>query len=295
MEVLTTALTNEDFSIKMIQIEDRISKLESALSEISGNTTAVLSDIRTVLTELENPMNYLKGLGIDEVVLTMTENVMEKKLKEFLEKRLDVLVRSFVENKLKEIVEPIIMKCLQEQAHIMIEEKIKEMKDKGILKVPIDTNELKNALDEKLKEFINSEKLNSMLKEIIGNIISGERLFGDQLFKEIPKQLNDLKNSSSNTGSIVGLTACASILIQMFGKSGAEKIVEECYRIGWLSDEVKSSLLRVLSVINSENISESKDPNIRDYIVAMFLFDKLTKGASDLDFIMVLKLLKPGV
>lgn len=295
MEVLTTALTNEDSSIKMIQIEDRISKLESALSEISGNTTAVLSDIRTVLTELENPMNYLKGLGIDEVILTMTENVMEKKLKEFLEKRLDILVRSFVENKLKEIVEPIIMKCLQEQVHVIIEEKIKEMKDRGILKVPIDVNELKNVLDEKLTELINSEKLNSILKEIIGNIINEDRLFGDQLLKEIPKQLSNLKNSSNNVGSIVGLTACASILIQMFGKPGAEKIIEECYRIGWLSDEVKSSLLRVLSVINSENITEPKDPNIRDYIVAMFLFDKLAKGASDLDFIMVLKLLKPGV
>lgn len=289
--MLTTAITGEDLNIKLIQIEDRISKVENTISEISASTSAVLSDIKTVLSELENPMNYLKGLGIDEVILTMTENIMEKKLKEFLEKRLETLVRSIVENKLKEIVEPLIVKCLQEQAQALIEEKIKEMKEKGILKASIDVDELKRVLDDKLNEIVNQEKLKSMLEELVKGIISE-----DNGAVESNEKQDEIKASSiQNAKSMVGITACASALIQMFGKSGAEKIVEECYKTGWLSDEVKSSLLRVLSMIDSNNAPEYKEPTIKDYVVAMFLFDKLTKGAPDIDFVMTLKLLKEGV
>lgn len=287
--MLTTALTGEDLNIKLIQIEDRINKLENTISEISKSTSAVLSDIKTVLSELENPMNYLKGLGIDEVILTMTENIMEKKLKEFLEKRLEALVKSIVENKLKDIVEPIILKCLQEQAQVMIEEKIKEMKEKGILKVPIDVDELKRALNDKLNEIVDHNRIKSTLKEVVESIINED--YG--IMKDYEGQLD--KPTSNNTKSIVGITACASALIQMFGKSSAEKIVEECYKTGWLSDDVKSSLLRVMSMIDPNNTSEFKEPSIRDYVVAMFLFDKLVRGAPDIDFIMALKLLKTGV
>ncbi|MEM4479464.1 MAG: hypothetical protein QXV07_05410 [Candidatus Methanomethylicaceae archaeon] len=291
MEVLTTALTSEDSNIKLIQIEDRINKLENIISEISKSTSAILSDIKTVLSELENPMNYLKNLGIDEVILTMTENIMEKKLKEFLEKRLETLVKSIVENKLNEIVEPIVLKCLQEQAQIMIEEKIKEMKEKGILKIPIDVDELKRVLDNKLNEIVNPDLLKSMLKEVVEKTINED--YGI-IKNNNEKQLNEIK-PLSNTKSIIGITACASALIQMFGKSNAERIIEECYKTGWLSDDMKISLLRALSMINSNNSSEYKEPTIKDYVVAMFLFDKLVRGAPDIDFIMTLKLLKTGV
>ncbi|MEM1856172.1 MAG: hypothetical protein QXG70_04295 [Candidatus Methanomethylicaceae archaeon] len=237
----TTALTSEDSNIKLIQIEDRINKLENIISEISKSTSAILSDIKTVLSELENPMNYLKNLGIDEVILTMTENIMEKKLKEFLEKRLETLVKSIVENKLNEIVNPDLLKSMLKE---VVEKTINE--DYGIIK---NNNE---------------------------------------------KQLNEIK-PLSNTKSIIGITACASALIQMFGKSNAERIIEECYKTGWLSDDMKISLLRALSMINSNNSSEYKEPTIKDYVVAMFLFDKLVRGAPDIDFIMTLKLLKTGV
>ncbi|MEM2002954.1 MAG: hypothetical protein QXT77_09940, partial [Candidatus Methanomethylicaceae archaeon] len=114
----------EDLGMKVLQLEEKTNKLESAFSRISKESAAVLTDIRAVLSELENPMNYLKGLGIDEVMITMAENITEKKLKEFMEKRLEGLVRTVVEGKLKEILESMVIKCIQEQAGSIIEAKI---------------------------------------------------------------------------------------------------------------------------------------------------------------------------
>jgi len=100
-------------------------------------------------SELDNPMNYLKGLGIDEVMISMAENITEKKLTEFMERKLDDYTKSVVEGKLKESTDQLVKKFVEEQIGGIIEGKIKEMKDKGILKVPINPEELKKAMEEK--------------------------------------------------------------------------------------------------------------------------------------------------
>jgi len=316
----------EDLGMKLLQLEEKANKLEASFLKISKETESVLSDVRTVLTELENPMNYLKGLGIDEVMLTMAENITEKKLKEFMEKRLEGLVRTVVEGKLKEVIEGMITKFVQEQATSLIEAKIREMKENGLLKVPIDVDELKRALDEKLKEVVNSGELKPLVEDVVRESMNAEAkkiieeklkenldilrsaLFED-LMKDLSGPIDQLKKATvpapnsrnnkartpdegpSNT-SIVGITACASALIQIFGKRGAERAVEEYYRMGWFSDEVKSSLLRALSTLNYKGFPEERDADMKEHLVVTYLFDKLMKSAPDIDFLITLNLLK---
>ncbi|MCX8182683.1 MAG: hypothetical protein N3D12_06145 [Candidatus Methanomethyliaceae archaeon] len=309
--------------MKILQLEEKTNKLEIAFSKISKESAAVLTDIRAVLSELENPMNYLKGLGIDEVMLTMAENITEKKLKEFMEKRLEGLVRTVVEGKLKEILESMVIKCIQEQAGSIIEAKIREMKEKGLLNVPINVEELKKALDDKLKDFVNSgdfkpqfEKLvRDFMKEETNKIIQSEckenldslrSLLFEDLMKAISdpiskgggqraakngKNIGEISGEGAQSTSLVGIMACANVLINIFGRRGAERAVDEYYRMGWFSESLKSSLLRALSVINSKDAPEVREAKDHEHLVVTYLFEKLTKGAPDTDFLITLGLL----
>ncbi|MGC8936335.1 MAG: hypothetical protein ACP5KV_03090 [Candidatus Methanomethylicaceae archaeon] len=313
----------EDIGIKLLQLEEKTNKLEAAISGISKETNSVLSDVRTVLTELENPMNYLKGLGMDEVMLTMAENITEKKLKEFMEKRLESLVRTVVEGKLKESLEAMITKFVQEQSGPIIEAKIKEMREKGLLKVPIDVEDLKRALDERpdvltseqvklilethLRDLVREEAKKVLDEKMKESLTSLKSALLDDLMKDLSDPLDQLKrmNLSQNknisyetptgdaqTTSIVGITACASALMQIFGRRGAERVVEEYYKMGRLSDDVKSSLLRALSVINSKGLPEERETDFKDHLVVTYLFDKLVRNAPDIDFLIALNLMK---
>ncbi|MDD1776211.1 MAG: hypothetical protein LUP94_02530 [Candidatus Methanomethylicus sp.] len=353
---------SEDVGMKVLRLEEKTSKLENTVSEMSHETRAVLSDVRNILTDLDNPLNYLKGLGIDEVILTMADNIVENKLKEFMEKRVDSLVKTIVDGKMKQAVNEIMAKFIDEQLGSIIELKVSELKDKGMLNVPIDMNALKAALGEKLGEALNSpemqDDMQSRMKEYF-KIELEERLekeikeklekqFKDSVKEELEEILKEggvlqesmklfrgspplpeggtapLLNQSSfafqqpkNRGgttpeatikdnallstneptpvvgvSIVGLTACAAALMKIFGRKGAQNVIEDYYRKGWFSEEVKSALLNVVSVVNSKDIPEEQEVAISDHITIAYLFDKLKKGSSDLDFLVVLNLLK---
>jgi archaellum component FlaD/FlaE len=320
----------EDAGMKLLQLEEKTNKLENALTEISKETRAVLGDVRTVLTDLENPMNYLKGLGIDEVMLTMAENITEKKLKEFMEKRLESLVRTVVEGQLKEMVDGHIAKFVEEQVGSIIEGKIREMKEKGILKVPIDVDELKRALDSKLAEVMGSDAVKGNFNETIQQSIKSEiekltkqngalqesmrNEFEGMLKKETSRirdelldPVNQIQNSAPSVikkeeerklakqptagVSLVGLTACAGSLMHIFGRRGAERAVDDYYRMGWFSDETKSSLLRIMSIINTKRMPDDNEVSINDHVIATYLFEKLGNGGNDIDFIAILNLL----
>jgi len=324
----------EDTGMKLIQLEEKTNKLENALAEISKETRAVLGDVRTILTDLENPMNYLKGLGIDEVMLTMAENITEKKLKDFMEKRLEALVKTVVEGKLKEMVDSLIAKFIEEQVGSIIEGKIKEMKEKGILKVPIDVDELKKALDSKLTEAISSGEIRGNFEESIQQSVKAEvekftkesstlqesmkSEFEKMLTNEvtrIPEEISLIDQSQSQSRapgepplaakkelgkksevpgeaeiSLVGLTACAGALMQIFGRRGAERSIDEHYRMGRCGEDMRSSLLRVMCTINSRSLPEDNEGTVADHMTANYLFEKLANGGTDMDFVMVLNL-----
>ncbi|MEJ5292635.1 MAG: hypothetical protein WHS82_03475 [Candidatus Methanosuratincola sp.] len=311
----------EDIGMKVIQLEERANKLENAMAEMSQETRAVLNDVRVVLTELENPMNYLKGLGIDEVMLTMAENITENKLKEFMEKRLEALVRTVVEGRLKETVNELIAKFMNEQVGGIIEGKVREMKEKGILNVPINVDELKAALDERLSEAIDLEELGKKIMKVM------EEKFSDSIRSKIESDLKEglLREVLSEIGregtsaapsrnqsreqvkgmpqqpfqaaggvTMVGVTACASALVKMFGRRGAERVVDDNYRLGRISEETRSILIRAMSIIassESPDAVQEKVAGTEEHMVVTYLFEKLSNGGTDMDFIIAMNLL----
>ncbi|MBS7620235.1 hypothetical protein KEJ21_06300 [Candidatus Bathyarchaeota archaeon] len=267
-------------------------------------------------------MNYLKGLGIDEVMLTMAENITEKKLKEFMEKRLESLVRTVVEGKLKESLESMVIKCIQDQAGSIIEAKIKEMKEKGLLNVPINVDELKKTLEDKIKDLMISEEIKPQFEKIINDFIkegaykiiqaelnenfdSLRSLLFEDLMKALSNPIGkverggstkDGKNAelsveSRQSTTLLGIIACANVLINIFGKRGAERAVEEYYRMGWFSESLRSSLFGALSLVNSKDAPEVREAKNHEYLVVTYLFEKLTRGAPDTDFLIILELL----
>ena len=302
----------EDMSMKLISLEEKTNKLENIVTEISKEVHSVLTDVRTVTTDLENPLNFLQGLGIDEVMLSMAENITENKLKDFMEKKLESLTKTVVEGKLKELVDQMVRKFIDEQIGMMIEGKIKELKAKGELKLPLDSEELQKAMEEKIKQIIKIDDIkSSILIEIektikmdLENQLKSELESFRQKFPEMfqaqdseatshdqrqsAKKTGHQKNSNNEVG-VIGLTACASALLQICGRRGAERAIDDHYTMGWISEEHRAALIRIMSLLNSREI-EDKGIKLNDNAVIAYLFEKISSG-TDADFMMVLNLL----
>lgn len=328
----------EDIGMKVIQLEEKTNKLEGAVAEISKETRAVLNDVRVVLTDLENPMNYLKGLGIDEVMLSMAENITENKLKEFMEKRLEALVRTVVEGKLKETVNNLIVEFMEKEVGSIIEGKVREMKEKGMLKVPIDVEELRNALDNKLSEALESgnfDRLVDRMKEDLFESLKGElgsKLAKDrqtveslkaalkqEILAELAAQGQTVHQCESDKGptfggvvappqhkekeaqkhpvSAVGTTACAAALVRIFGRRGAERVVDDNYRLGRINEDTRSSLMRSISIMcagETVDVQYERESTVEDHLLVTYMFERLGNGGRDLDFVVLTNLLGNG-
>jgi len=218
-------MQEEDIQTKIFKLEDRVASLEQMLNSTVGDAKQVLTDVRAILSELENPMNYLKSLGIDEVMLSMAEQITEAKLKEFMDRKISALIKTMVEGRIKDA----------------ISSKVKEVLD----------DELKKALGEtvqdvkKLLELLNGEELIKALEERIPQVVNPDKIKEDilnELSKEIDSKISDLK-SSLETIKLSGRSK------EDQSTSGAENNI--AYRNSKMSQPLESKSLRLYEVVLS--------------------------------------------
>jgi len=168
----------EDLPTKVFKLEDRVASLEQTLNGMVNDAKQVLTDVRTVLSELENPMNYLKGLGIDEVMLSMAEQITEAKLKEFMDRKISALIKTMVEGRIKDIISSKVKEVLDDELKKTLGEAVQDVR--------------------KLIELLNSEDFIKALEEKIPQVISPDKIKEEilnELSKEIDSKINDLKSS----------------------------------------------------------------------------------------------------
>jgi len=80
-----------------------VAALESAVNKLKESMEKVLIDVRTFLSELENPIDYLSQLGLDE----LAASVMDGKLREF-EARIRSIVDKLLEEKLESYIKNVL-------------------------------------------------------------------------------------------------------------------------------------------------------------------------------------------
>jgi len=214
--------------LRLAKIEEKVNALEKAIEEITQQTKQVLMDTRTILSELDNPLNYLRSLGLDEVTLGM------------------------VEDKIKEITDKELKKFREEiKALATQQEKLQKEQDEQT------TYEL---------------KANSS-----------------------PEVLNTRQHTqvqqNQNIDETISLIVCTGYLLYTFGKKALEKVLDDYAKRGWISDEVKLSITRVASIMDSTSFPDEREVGIEDHIIATYLLDKLTKGGNSIDFMVILLLL----
>ncbi len=241
----------EELETRIKALEERVERLENSLNSITEEVRSVLIDVRSTLSELDNPLNYIRELGIGDLI----ESTIEDKLKEIIEAKLKDLRRE-LRGKLT-----------------------KETSAKGEAEKSEKT-EKKRKIQEQPRE-LESEK---------SKIESGsatQKIPLEASFREIVEQ----KFRVNTYNEILNLIACAGCLTYIFGKKGVEKVLDEYSRRGWISHDVKLSLLHVASMLNLNDIPDEKEIGIEDHLIAMYLLDKLCRRAPVTEFIIILLLL----
>jgi len=243
----------EELEIKLKALEERVGSFEKNINEVTSEVRNVLIDIRSTLSELDNPFNYLKELGLESLL----KSTIEEKLSEFVETRLKDLKKK-LEEKIAKAKIPTEQN--EEQATIPTTQKMPETQ-------------------QKVRQ-ITRKETQLPLKRILGSVIPQKRL-----------TLTQESYSAIPLDEVLGLLSCAGCLIYIFGKRGAEKILDEYTRRGWIPDDVKLALLRASSILRLEDVPEEKEVGIEDHLIAMYLLNKLCDGAPLTEFLVVLLLL----
>ena len=81
-----------DLDLRLMRLEERVLALEGSVKGTIERVNGLLADIRAMLSELDNPLNFLKDLGLSDLILSITEG----KLKEMLETRFEELKEEIV-------------------------------------------------------------------------------------------------------------------------------------------------------------------------------------------------------
>lgn len=171
----------EDIQTKIFKLEDRVASLEQTLNSMVSDAKQVLTDVRAILSELENPMNYLKGLGIDEVMLSMAEQITEAKLKEFMDRKISALIKTMIESKVKDTITSKVKEVLDEELKKSLGEAAQDVKK---LVEMLNSQDFLKALEEKISQVINPEKIKQELLE--------------EVTKELNTKIEEVKSSLNN-------------------------------------------------------------------------------------------------
>lgn len=163
---------------------------------------------------------------------------------------------------------------------------------------------VESTIEDKLQEFMSS-KLKDIIKDI-KKTVPQEKI--EDSLKEPIKQFKDanIKQFEVNKEGIITkypfieseplkLLICAGCLLYLFGKKGAEKVLDDYSMRGWISNDIKTSLTRVLSMLNADRIPDNVDIRIEDHLIAMCILSKLDGGGPISELFAMFLLLTRGV
>ena len=68
----------EDLSAELLELKRRIGGVEQNIASLSNALKNTLTDIRTIISELDNPFNILRSVGVDQLLEKCIEHVKEE-------------------------------------------------------------------------------------------------------------------------------------------------------------------------------------------------------------------------
>lgn len=72
---------NQEELIREVEnLKKRVEKLESQINQLSGPLTQMVIDVRTMLSEIENPFNYLSQMGFSDLIKNLGSKPAEQKI-----------------------------------------------------------------------------------------------------------------------------------------------------------------------------------------------------------------------
>jgi len=232
----------------------------------------------------------------------MTESYEELEFKvKALEERIAKL-----ENELNSVVDEVRTVLVDVRSTISeLDNPLNYIKELGLSSL------IESAIEEKLEKIID-DKLKEIRKEVKEKISQVKTLKQPEEKKEEkkhtkPSQLElspygiDLKlnkslerlvrESSTSIDKILSMLTCAGCLVYIFGKRGVERVLDEYAKRGWITHDLKLTLLQISSLLELDGLPDEKETGIEDHLIVMYLLDKLHRGAPLTDFIVLLLLL----
>jgi len=173
-------------------------------------------------------------------------------------------------------------------------------------------SELENPINY-VKELGIGELVSDLVKEHLKQFIAENRRLRELVSRgreaveeasERPQELSEAPQNpqtaqavrASEAGQVVrsspiGFVECAGFLLRAFGRKGAEMVLSRYSDAGWVTQHVKESVLKAMSVLNSLNVPEEREAGVMEHIMALYFLKKLESSLDGVDIMMLQSLL----
>jgi len=323
------SLDNKEVLSEVTDLKRRVDLMEKEFKKLSEALKNTLVDVRALVTELDNPFNMLRSIGVDklfEKAMEKAEEEINKAKKEELSKR--IAKKALGEDKDKNEHPPIVVKAIPTSSQHTVEatsttEKIVNSKGTRSNKPLVENQKItKNSVSSALTNE-NDYKKSSLIKrkhiantptKFLKETIPLEGLENVMTFKKskkhkLTRQAIPLINShtrkltSLKIYDIPRIFLVSSYLLATLGMNNAISLLSEYVSRNWISSRTMGLIVNVMRMLASYSPKlmnyEDINPNlsVEDHVFILSLIHAIENSDANSDILFALlisKLLHSG-
>ena len=317
--VMKKAESTEDKATlgEIMDLKRRVDLMEKEFKKLSEALKNTLVDVRSLVTELDNPFNILRSVGVDkllEKVMETAEEEISKAKKEELSKR--VAKKALGEDE-KDKKPPVIVGISPSPTGVVLtsstkgNEAIAKVEEEQSLETSSKSKQSAQSLKIKEHDEIQKEAEKGKKNQVGFTIASQKpiaRRFPPLSLPEYePQKLTQYERSEQHDKSssfplrvdnLPRIFLVASYLLTNLGINNAISLLSEYVSRNWISTKTMSSVINVMNMLVSYSPElksyEDSSPNLsfEDHIFIISLLKALEGLNNDQDLIFVLLLSK---
>jgi len=296
---------------EVMDLKRRVDLMEREFKKLSEALKNTLVDVRALVTELDNPFNMLRSIGVDKLL----EKVMEKAEEEIREAKKKELSKRIAKKAIgDEDKKPSLIVGISPPANSVKEVKTEvsrksELDKSNAVKVDQSKQEAKTIMEHQISDIIPSPK--GKKKEMKKEVHIKEELPHDtakleetflKYLKELPSRYRpslQQQTVSKEASNLPHLFLVSSYLLTTLGMNNTLSLLSEYVERGWISAQTMSSIVSVMRMLSSYSpelkaYENEFPPNLsfEDHVFIISLLKSLEEAEDNQNLIFVLLLSK---
>ena len=302
----------------VMDLKRRVNGIEKELKEVTGVLKKTIMDVRTLISEMDNPFNFLRSIGVDKLVekaMETAEEEIQKAKKESMKERMKKALSG--EEEKKPIVTPVLPANVNVEANTRPQPQQPAVTQYTTPQSPPQQpvmpayNVAMNGNGVQAKglpaQNMPLPSLRSLGIPFMSPNKPSRRGSGSQLplpQTKVPLERSYIDGALEGRMPLSRLFIVATYILLRFGEERADKILSQYVREGWVSREIANGILDIVRLLSEHSetlqlqsaLNAKGGVDVEDHILVITLLNMLDdRDNSWLDLLLAITLLRIGL